>query len=151
VGARVTLVAAVAMIAGGAHAQPVPGLAPTLTLELTCDGRGVYQEKHSDDNGTIGNVLDDRDYDKRVETQGRVRLRFADGGGAMRMSATLPGGGDRWIGLSKVEIGDDTIRARFRGGLVTVDRRSAEIEMVGGLAFSGVCQKAEPESQARKF
>jgi hypothetical protein len=135
-------------LASPAQAQ---GPAPSEPLSLTCEGRGVYNERHSDDNGTIGNVLDDRDYYKRVETAGRISLKFGPSENAMRLSATLPGGGQRWVKLSKVEIEEGQIRARFSGGSLTIDRRSAEMEMVGYLAFSGTCKKSEAESQERKF
>jgi len=53
-------------------------------------------------------------------------------------------------------MGETMIRARYRTGLIywndlSINRRSAEIEIEGTLQYAGLCKKAEPESQTRQF
>jgi hypothetical protein len=153
---RLIILAATAALPLSAVAQETSPPAANAPLELSCDGRGVYQQKHSDDNGTIGQVTDDRDWYSREETGGRVRVRFSNGAGEIKLAATLPGGGDKWMPLAKLEMGENMIRARYRTGYVywnnvSINRRSAEIEIEGLLKYAGTCKKAEPESQARQF
>ena len=68
----------------------------------------------------------------------------------------MPGGGDKWLPLAKLDMGETMIRARYRTGLIywndlSINRRSAEIEIEGTLQYAGLCKKAEPESQTRQF
>jgi hypothetical protein len=141
----------VALCAGEAAAQE------PLNLSLACEGAASFLVLHSDNNGTIGNVTDDRDSYRRVESRGRVRVRLAAGGGELKLPSTVPGGGDKWLRLTEAEIGPDEIRGRLNFGLmrgasrVIIDRRTGDIELEGSLNFSGSCEKAPDEPEARKF
>ena len=81
----VTLTALVALPLAAVAQDASSSSAANAPLELTCNGRGVYQQKHADDNGTIGKVTDDRDWYSREETGGRVRVRFANGTGEISL------------------------------------------------------------------
>lgn len=137
-------------------ASPVWAQAQPLSLNLTCNGSGVVVVQERDNNGTIGDVTDDKTTTEQSEVSGRVKLRFSRTEAAMKLSATMGGDPDEWVPLSNLTVDDNRISAERRRLIwrtrVVIDRRTGEVEISGpGLAFSGTCEKLPDESEARKF
>lgn len=142
----VLLVSLAAVAAWPAQAQPEVAT----VLNLTCSGQGAFTIANfeKDDQGRYKD-------DKRVQVEGRVRVRVSGEQVSIRMPATMPGG-DAWRTASSVQIDADQIRGRFQAGLLStaafnINRRSGDIDIKGPVRFDGTCEKAPDESAPAKF
>jgi hypothetical protein len=140
--------AALSVGSAASAAEPAQEPAPS-TFNLTCAGRGVYvvPNLERDENGRYKD-------DKRVETEGRARVKVTGAAVAVRLPGTMPGG-DTWRELTNVQIDADRISGKFRLGFfpasVRIDRRTGDIDITGGARFDGNCEKAPDENAAPKF
>lgn len=119
-------------------------------FNLSCPGRGAFviPNLEKDEQGHYKS-------DKRVQTEGRTRVRVNGEAVSVRLPSTMPGG-DTWLNASKVEIDGDHISGQVRTGLVGVakfriDRRTGDIDVAGSVRFDGTCEKAPDESAPAKF
>lgn len=146
---RVPIGLAVLCLAPAASAAEPGQDASPPTLNLSCAGRGVYvvTNLERDENGRFKD-------DKRVETEGRARVKVTGAAVAVRLPGTMPGG-DTWRDLTNVQIDADRISGKFRLGFfpasVRIDRRTGDIDITGGARFDGTCEKAPDENAPPKF
>lgn len=143
---RLSLAAAIAILAGAAHAQPVQTPAPAANFVLSCKGRATFTIPNLDWDKAKQSYGDDR----RVDTAGQIGLKVQDGQVKVRFPSGVPGGG-QWRDANRVEITPGSISGRIAGSRFAVDRRTGDIEVSGALAFSGACEKAPDESAPTKF
>lgn len=137
----IALVAVAGPWTSAAAQAPAPS-----NLVLSCQGRATFRIPNLDWDKEKQQYGDD----KRVDTAGRVGLKIQDGAVKVRLPSGVPGGGS-WRDANHVEISAEAISGRVLSARFSVDRRTGDIEMSGGLAFSGNCEKAPDETAPTKL